>query len=61
MIDKSTDMKCKPAPGSNGLSRRRLLRSGAGLALGLTGAPIVAGGLFSDEARAAAARCGAWA
>ncbi|MGD0188383.1 MAG: extracellular solute-binding protein [Roseiarcus sp.] len=53
MTDKSSDNSREPAVGSYGLSRRMLLRGGAGLGLGLTGAPLLAGGLFSDEAWAA--------
>src|SRR5271166_3049003 len=53
MSGKSSDMKRDLAATSNGLSRRNLLRGGAGLTLGLTGGSLIGGGLFSEQALAA--------
>lgn len=53
MNAKSSDSRRKFGQSANGFSRRKLLKSGAGITLGLTGAPFIASGLFSDEALAA--------
>lgn len=53
MSDKSSDIQRDLDALSGGLSRRNLLRGGAGLTLGLTGASLVGGGLFPEQALAA--------
>ena len=53
MSDKSSDIRREMDRASNGLSRRNLLRGGAGLTLGLTGGSLIGGGLFPERAWAA--------
>lgn len=55
MNENSSDSGRNPVSGFDGVSRRNVLRGGAGLTLGLTGAPFIANGLFSERAFAAGA------
>jgi multiple sugar transport system substrate-binding protein len=53
MSDKSNDIRRDMGEAANGVSRRNLLRGGAGLTLGLTGGSLIGGSLFPEEALAA--------